>query len=39
MNSLTRTGQAPTPGRRHGRSLALAAYQAVSGCSNLVVMT
>jgi hypothetical protein len=39
MNSLTRIGHAPTPGRRHGRSLALAVYQAMSGASNLVVMT
>ncbi len=35
MNSLTITPQAPASGRRHGRSLAFASYQAITGpCSD-----
>lgn len=33
MNSLTMTGHAPTPGSRQGKSLALAAYHAVTAAS------
>src|SRR5215475_159425 len=38
MNSLTRIGQAPTPGRRQGKSRALAAYHAATGASKRLVM-